>query len=206
MTESLQTTAQYTLFRALDVTAVATFQRSVTAAPQPSFTDIFIRACALALREHPVVNARIEGDRLIERTAIDIGFAVAIEEGVLAPIVRAADTLSLAEISIRTRELAQQCRERRITTADLEGAGFGITSLGGQGIDAFTPILNPPEAGILGIGRTREQAVRYGEGLGWRTELIASLTLDHRVVDGAQGAAFLATIADLLADPRRLLG
>lgn len=88
--------------------------------------------------------------------------------------------------------------------AELEGGGFSISSLGGQGIDAFTPILNPPEAAILGIGRTSERPVRYGDGLGWRTELTASLTIDHRIVDGAPGAAFLATVADLITEAQRV--
>jgi len=206
MVESLQTTAQLTLFRSIDVTAADAVRRSIAKPVRPSFTDIFLRACALALREHPQVNSWIDGDRLIRRETIDIGFAVAVDGGLLVPVVRKVDRLSIEQIATSTRGLAQQARERRIDGAALEGGGFSVSSLGGQGIDAFTPVLNPPEAAILGLGRTSEKPLRYGSGLAWRTELTASLTIDHRIVDGAPGAAFLQTIADIVSDSDRLFG
>ena len=206
MVESLQTTAQLTLFRSIDVTAADAVRRSIAKPVRPSFTDIFLRACALALREHPQVNSWIDGDRLIQRATIDIGFAVAVEGGLLVPVVKDVDALGIHEIAARTRELARQARDRRIDAAALEGGGFSVSSLGGQGIDAFTPVLNPPEAAILGLGRTSEKPLRYGSGVAWRTELTASLTIDHRIVDGAPGAAFLQTLADIVAGPDRLFG
>jgi len=206
MVESLQTTAQLTLFRSIDVTAADAVRRSIAKPVRPSFTDIFLRACALALREHPRVNSWIDDDRIIQRDTIDIGFAVAVEGGLFVPVVRNVDTLSIEQIANRTRALAEQARESRIDAAALEGGGFSVSSLGGQGIDAFTPVLNPPEAAILGLGRTSDKPMRYGSGLAWRTELTASLTIDHRIVDGAPGAAFLQTIADIVGDSDRLFG
>ncbi|HUA44534.1 MAG TPA: dihydrolipoamide acetyltransferase family protein [Solirubrobacteraceae bacterium] len=206
MVESLQTTAQLTLIRSIDVTAADAVRRSIAKPVRPSFTDIFLRACSLALREHPQVNSWIDGDRLIRRETIDIGFAVAVDGGLLVPVVSNVDTLSIEQIATSTRALAQQARERRIDAGALEGGGFSVSSLGGQGIDAFTPVLNPPEAAILGLGRTSEKPIRYGSGLAWRTELTASLTIDHRIVDGAPGAAFLQTIADIVSDSDRLFG
>lgn len=203
MHESLQGSAQLTLVSTADVSEF-TARRSGWDEPRPSFTDAVIRACALALRDHPGVNARLEDDSIVEVGEVNVGMAVAVEGGLVVPIVRGADRLPLGELAGVTRDLAERARTGRLAMDDLEGGTFTVTSLGGQGIDAFTPVLNAPESAILGVGRSRPRAVPDGDGVAWRQEMTLSLTIDHRVIDGYPGALFLARVAELLAQPADL--
>lgn len=206
MHASLLNTAQLTLTTTVDVTAFAHLRSTVGAgARRPRYVDAVIRAVALALRDHPRLSARLDGDRIIQGERIDIGMAVAVEDGLLVPVVKEADTLGLPELSEATRNLAQRARDGGLSAQQLEGGTFSVTSLGGQGIDMFTPILNPPQSAILGIGRSREVPIRYGEGIAWRQQMTLSLTHDHRVVDGYPAALFLQHVVSLLEEPRRLL-
>lgn len=204
MHESLQGSAQLTLVSTADVTELTALRSRWEGELRPTFTDAVIRASALALREHPGVNARLEDETIVHAGQVNIGMAVALEGGLVVPVVRGADELPLAELATVTRDLAERSRTGRLGMDDLEGGTFTVTSLGGQGIDAFTPVLNPPESAILGVGRSRPLAVPDSGGVAWRQEMTLSLTIDHRVVDGYPGALFLARVAALLAQPSGL--
>ena len=204
MLSSLQTTAQFTITTTADVTDVVAYRASITG-PKPSFTDFVVRACALALRDHPDVNVRFEDGRIVPVDDVNVGVAVAVDGGLMVPVVHGADRLGLAELAERTRDLAERARDGGLTADELSDGTFTVTSLGGQGIDAFTPILSPPESAILGVGRTKDAPTRYDDQVVWRQEMTLSLTLDHRAVDGYPGALFLARVVELLARPRSLV-
>ena len=205
MHESLQGSAQLTIVSTAEVGAFALLRKEWTGEPRPSYTDAVIRACALALKDHPGINARLDDDAIVQVGEVNIGMAVAVEGGLVVPVVRGADALGLAELAGVTRDLAERARTGGLAMADLEGGTFTVTSLGGQGVDAFTPVLNAPESAILGVGRTRPRAVPADDGDGggvrWAQEMTLSLTIDHRVVDGYPGALFLARVVELLGEP-----
>lgn len=206
MSASLRETAQLTLTTTVDVTDFAQLRETIGGgARKPGYVDAVIRACALALREHSGVNARIEGDTLVRDPQVNIGMAVALDDGLVVPVIRDADALGLADLGTRVRELAEGARSGGLGPDAYNGGTFTVTSLGGQGIDSFTPILNPPESAILGIGRSREVPVRFGSGFAWRQEMTLSLTIDHRVIDGYPGALFLEDVVRRLERPRELL-
>jgi pyruvate dehydrogenase E2 component (dihydrolipoamide acetyltransferase) len=205
MTASLQSSAQLTLVTTVDVTELVE-HRAGLPAPRPTYVDYVVKAAALALREHPGVNATVEDDRIRLLDGVHIGVATALPDGLIVPVVRDADAVSLADVARRSAELVEKVRSGRFGTEDVTGSTFTVTSLGGQGIDAFTPIINPPEVAILGVGRIVDQPVPAGDdGLAWRKVVTLSLTIDHRAVDGAPGAAFLETVGEFLASPDMLV-
>ncbi|MGI9622368.1 MAG: 2-oxo acid dehydrogenase subunit E2, partial [Acidimicrobiales bacterium] len=166
--------------------------------------DFVVRAAAMALRQHPFLNAVLERDEIRLLGDVHIGVATALDDGLVVPVVRFADQLKLADIAAESARLAKNVRSGSFSAEDVSGSTFTVTSLGGQGVDAFTPILNPPEVAILGVGRIAEKAVRHGNGVGWRQEMTLSLTIDHCVIDGSPGAEFLGTVCELLAWPPAL--
>jgi pyruvate dehydrogenase E2 component (dihydrolipoamide acetyltransferase) len=204
MHASLRDMAQLTLTSTAEVTDLVAYRDGWPDEPRPSYTDLVARAAALALRRHPMLNATIEGDHIRLLPEIHIGLATAVEEGLLVPVVRNADEKSVHQIAAESARLVERVRSGEFGVDQVSGGTFTVTSLGGQGIDAFTPIINPPEVAILGIGRIVEQPVRDGDHLVWRKVMTLSLTIDHRVVDGSPGAAFLATVVALLGDPSQL--
>jgi pyruvate/2-oxoglutarate dehydrogenase complex dihydrolipoamide acyltransferase (E2) component len=171
----------------------------------PSLNDFVVRAAALALRKHPILNATITGREIHLLRRIHMGMAVAVPGGLMVPVIRDADTLSIFELARATRELAESCRTGSISLDALEGGSFAVTSLGTYGVDFFTPVINPGNVGILGVGRLRDSG-RWDEERFVKTQVLTlSLTFDHRAVDGAPAAEFLQTIAELLARPLVLL-
>jgi pyruvate dehydrogenase E2 component (dihydrolipoamide acetyltransferase) len=204
---SLAETAQLTLTAEADVTELAAeLERLETAwGRRASYVEAAVRAAALALRDHPRVAARWTQAGLAPAESIDIGIAVALDEGLVVPVVRAADTKDLEELSSEIAQLAGRARAGQLEPADTEGGVFSVTNLGAYRIDAFTPLLNPPQTAILGLGRARERpAVREGAVVP-RTLVVLSLTFDHRVIDGAPAGAFLEQVVGLLEDPVRLV-
>jgi pyruvate/2-oxoglutarate dehydrogenase complex dihydrolipoamide acyltransferase (E2) component len=174
----------------------------------PTYTDLVARAAAIALRAHPLLNARIVDDAIEVLPDIHIGIAIALDGGLVVPAVRHADRIDLAQFAADSSELVERARANRLTMHDLEGATFSVTALGSYGIDFFTPVINPPNVAILGVGRIRDTVVWAGERQNEprRAQLITlSLTFDHRAVDGAPAAAFLGTVGELLERPLRLL-
>jgi pyruvate dehydrogenase E2 component (dihydrolipoamide acetyltransferase) len=171
----------------------------------PSLNDFIVRAASLALRKHPILNSTIVDKEIHLLSHIHMGMAVAVPGGLMVPVIRDADTLSIFELARITRELAEDCRAGSISLDTLEGGTFAVTSLGTYGVDMFTPVINPGNVGILGVGRLREGGKWEGERFVKTQVLTLSLTFDHRVVDGAPAAEFLQTVNELLARPLVLL-
>jgi pyruvate dehydrogenase E2 component (dihydrolipoyllysine-residue acetyltransferase) len=204
MQQSLHTSAQVTLVTEVDVSVLVQLREELKAESGLTYTDLIVKAVALALKEHPRVNAWIEGESLHLVQDIHIGVAVALDEGLIVPVVRNADRKSLREIAQETARLAQSAREGSLAREEVTGSTFSVSNLGMYGIDAFTPIINLPEIAILGIGRINEKLVRVSRGAEWHHVMTLSLTFDHRAIDGAPAAAFLQTIGKHLEDPAGL--
>ena len=204
MTESLHTMAQATLNIEVDVTEMLRLRKQAFPRSAPTPADVVIKAVALALKAHPQLNAILLGDEIELIQDIHIGIAVQLEAGLLVPVIRNADQRTVAEIAQETRRLTQAARTGTLTVDDATGSTFTVTDLGVHGIDFFVPIINPPEAAILGIGRIIKKPVVARNELATRSMLILCLTFDHRVVDGAPAAAFLRTVSRLLTKPHKL--
>jgi pyruvate dehydrogenase E2 component (dihydrolipoamide acetyltransferase) len=170
-----------------------------------SLNDIIIKVAAIALRQHPRVNASFHEKSLRYYERADIGVAVAIEDGLITPVVRGAETKSFGQISREVRELAERARSRKLKPEEYTGATFSISNLGMFGIDEFTAVINPPEAAILAVGAaTPKPVVRDGE-IVVRQMMRVTMSCDHRVIDGATGAQFLQTFKRILENPLLLL-
>lgn len=170
-----------------------------------SFNDIIIKATALALTRHPACNAWFQEDHIRRWRDVHIGMAVAIEDGLITPVIRHADRRSLAEIGAAARELAERARSRRLKPEEYTGATFSISNLGMFGIDQFTAVINPPEAAILAVGSITPKPVALEGQMTVRRRLRLTLSCDHRVIDGATGAAFLQTLTGMLENPLAML-
>jgi pyruvate dehydrogenase E2 component (dihydrolipoamide acetyltransferase) len=170
-----------------------------------SFNDMIVKATALSLKQHPKVNSSWMGDFIRENHHVNIGIAVAVDEGLLVPVLRFADGLSLSQISGNVKEFAKKAKDKKLQPADWEGSTFTISNLGMFGIDQFTAIINPPDACILAVGGiAQEPIVKNGQVVPGNV-MNVTLSCDHRVVDGATGAAFLQTLKSLLEEPLRML-
>ena len=170
-----------------------------------SFNDLVVKASAVALRQHPVVNSSWLGDRIRQNKVINIGVAVAVDEGLLVPVIRNADGKGLSQIATEVKELAGKAKSKKLQPAEWEGSTFTISNLGMFGIDEFTAIINTPDACILAVGGIKQTAVVKDGQLAIGNLMKVTLSCDHRVVDGATGAAFLQTLKALLEDPMRML-
>ena len=170
-----------------------------------SVTDLLIRACAVALRAHPQVNSSWGGDHILRHREINIGCAVALPDGLIVPVIRAADRKSVSEIAAQAHTLTDRARSGKLAPEEFTGGTFTLSNLGMFGIDHFTAVINPPEAAILAVGAARQEAaVRDGQVVA-ATTMKLTLSVDHRVLDGATGAAFLRDLAVLLEQPLRIL-
>lgn len=204
MHQSLQGSAQLTITSEVDVSELIDRRHAVRQEFGVTYTDFIVQACAHALRQHPRMNATLEDGTLHLNRGIHVGLAVALDEGLIVPVVRDADRKSLKEIAGEAKTLAEKARAGRLTLEDVSGGTFTVSNLGMYGVDAFTPILNTPQTGILGVGRIVEKpALSRGE-IAKRSTMVLSLTFDHRVIDGAPAGAFLQTVADLLAHGNRI--
>jgi pyruvate dehydrogenase E2 component (dihydrolipoamide acetyltransferase) len=170
-----------------------------------SFNDIVIKAVALALAEHPEVNAHWLNDKIRQFNRIHVAMAVAVEDGLITPVLFDADRLSLWEISEKARDLARRARERKLMPEEYTGSTFSVSNLGMFGIDQFTAIINPPEAGILAIGGVEEKPVVVDGALEVRQRMRVTMSCDHRVIDGAMGARFLQTVRRYIENPLSLI-
>ncbi len=170
-----------------------------------SYNDIVLKATALALRQHPACNAWWQDDRIRYWNEVHVSVAVAIEDGLITPVVRHADQKSLREIAVEVRDLAGRARERRLKPEEYSGGTFSVSNLGMFEIDQFTAIINPPEAGILAVGSIAEKPVVHGGAVVPRKRMRVTMSCDHRVIDGATGAAFLRTFKHMLENPLALV-
>jgi pyruvate dehydrogenase E2 component (dihydrolipoamide acetyltransferase) len=168
---------------------------------RPSYNDILIKVCAAALMRHRDVNARFAEDAIELLPSADIGIAVAIPNGLIVPILRAAEVKSIEQIAAESRELVTRTREGKLRQEDLEGGSFTISNLGMYGIEQFTAVLNPPQAAILAVGALEERVVvRHGE-FEARPLMTMTMSCDHRSLDGATASEFLRTVKDFLEEP-----
>jgi pyruvate dehydrogenase E2 component (dihydrolipoamide acetyltransferase) len=170
-----------------------------------TYTDLLVKVVAAALRRHPRLNASWQNDALILYPDINIGLAVAVEDGLVVPVLHRADTLGLRQLAARRAQLVAQAHAGRLAPADLSGGTFTISNLGMYGVDAFSAIVNPPQAAILAVSRIAERVVPLHGQPAVQPILTLSLSCDHRAVDGARAAQFLQTVAELIEHPMRLL-
>ncbi|MET7242292.1 2-oxo acid dehydrogenase subunit E2, partial [Methylobacterium sp. EM32] len=208
LTRNWLTIPHVTNFDHADVTETEALRRELNGAGRPgahkvTMVAILIKAAAVALRAYPRFNAALDGDALILKDSIHVGFAVDTPRGLLVPVVRDCDRKGLVEIAQEMGELAEQARSGTLPPAAMQGGGFSVSSLGGIGGDGFTPIINAPEVAILGAARSRIEPVWDGSTFQPRLILPLSLSWDHRAVDGAAAARFLSHLAAVLTDLRR---
>ncbi len=188
--------------------ALMTGQRDSGAGGQElkvSFNDIIIKAVAMALRQHPDCNAWWQDDHIRYWNEVHVSMAVAVQEGLITPVIRHTDQKTLREIAAETRDLAARARDRRLKPDEYTGGTFSVSNLGMLDIDEFTAIINPPEAGILAVGRLAQKPIAHEGGVALRRRMRLTMSCDHRVIDGAIGAEFLKTLKRMLENPLALV-
>ncbi len=207
LAESKFSAPHFYLTMAIDMDAAVASRARIneTSPVKISFNDFVLKACAIALRQHPAVNSSWLGDKIRINHHINIGVAVAVDEGLLVPVVRFADNKSLSQIATEVKTFAQKARDKKLQPQDWEGSTFTISNLGMFGIDEFTAIINPPDACILAIGGIAKVPVVKNGQIVPGNVMKVTLSCDHRVVDGAKGSAFLQTLKELLEEPLRML-
>jgi pyruvate dehydrogenase E2 component (dihydrolipoamide acetyltransferase) len=206
LAESKFTAPHFYLKLAVNMDKIMAYRQELNALSpvKISFNDLVVKAVAMALRQHPAINSSWLGDVIRFNKHINIGVAVAVDEGLLVPVLRHADQLSLSQIATTTRELAQQAKDRKLQPADMQGNTFTISNLGMFDIDEFTAIINPPDSCILAVGKINEEVAVVNGEIKIVNRLKLTLSCDHRVVDGATGAKFLQSLKALLEEPIRM--
>lgn len=210
MAEAKSTVPEFVLQRDVDIEAAAALREGLKAAGEPdqsvpSFNDMVLKACALALRARPDANAGFRDGHVERYSRVNVGFAVAAPGALVVPVVGDADQLSLGAITARSRELSARVRERTVTPAELEGATFTVSNLGMYGIGWFIPVINPPQSAILGVGAIEQRPVAHEGSVALSKRMTVTLVCDHRVIYGAEAAELLALICKNLELPLRLL-
>ena len=210
MYQSLQATAQLTIEMEVCMDDAIKLRTALldeweSSAISVTYTDLVVAACVKSLQDHPTMNATLIEGAIRSNASVHIGIAVALDEGLIVPVLHDAEGKSLKELAVEAVDLAERARSGKLTLDDVNGGTFTVTSLGMYGVDTFTPILNAPQTGILGIGRIYD-GVRWVEERATRTQCLRlSLTWDHRVIDGAPAAEFLRDVKSHLESPYRLI-
>ncbi|MEM2896531.1 MAG: dihydrolipoamide acetyltransferase family protein [Candidatus Bathyarchaeia archaeon] len=211
LSKSMRTTAHITEMIEIDVSQLVHLYKNVfpeiekSQGIKPSYTDVIIMAVAKALKEHPYLNSMLDGEEIKLYEDINIGIAVALEEGLMVPVIRNADRKSLIEISLLTKDLVERARSGNLSMDETLNGTFTITNLGMYGVEFFTPIINPPETAILGVGAIKQKPVIENGEISFKEFMYLCLSFDHRVIDGAGAAKFLQTLKRLLENPYLLL-
>ena len=207
LSESLFTAPHFYITMSIDMDAAVAARAKINevAPVKISFNDMVVKATALSLKQHPKINSSWLGDTIRTNHHVNIGIAVAVDEGLLVPVVRFADTKSLSEIGVTVKGFAQKAKDKKLQPSDWEGSTFTISNLGMFGVDEFTAIINPPDACILAVGGIAQVPVVKNGQVVPGNVMKVTLSCDHRVVDGAAGAAFLQTLKSLLEEPLRML-
>jgi pyruvate dehydrogenase E2 component (dihydrolipoamide acetyltransferase) len=212
MVHSAFTAPHVTTFHTVEVTATSELIASLRASAKPDAPRIGVltvvaKAVCLALAHHPGLNARWDGDagEIVHQHFVDLGIAAATERGLIVPIIRDAERMPLSELAAAIAELTRVARSGKTPPADLAGGTFSLTNIGVFGIDAGTPILPPGQTGILALGAVRRLPWEYRGEIALRDVMTLSLSFDHRIVDGAEGAQFLKAVADVLQEPGRAM-
>jgi pyruvate dehydrogenase E2 component (dihydrolipoamide acetyltransferase) len=207
LSESLFTAPHFYITMSIDMDAAVAARAKINevAPVKISFNDMVVKATALSLKQHPKINSSWLGDSIRTNHHVNIGIAVAVDEGLLVPVVRFADTKTLSEIGVAVKGFAQKAKDKKLQPSDWEGSTFTISNLGMFGVDEFTAIINPPDACILAVGGIAQVPVVKNGQVVPGNVMKVTLSCDHRVVDGAAGAAFLQTLKSLLEEPLRML-
>lgn len=208
LAESIGPVPTFYLTAELDVVRVAEMREAMIELGDQykvSFNDIVLKAAATALQQHPEVNAHWLGDKMRYFNRVHVGMAVAVEDGLITPVIFDADRKGLADISREARELAKRARDRKLKPEEYTGATFSVSNLGMFGIEHFTAIINPPEAAILAVGGVEERVVAVDGAPAIRKRMTVTMSCDHRVIDGATGAKFLQTLRRLIENPLMLV-
>jgi pyruvate dehydrogenase E2 component (dihydrolipoamide acetyltransferase) len=204
LTESIGPIPTFYLTSEVDVTRIAEMRDAMSAQGaefKVSYNDIILKAVATALAQHPEVNAHWLGDRIRQFNRVHVGMAVAIDEGLITPVIFDADRKGLLQIARESRALVERARARRLTPDEYTGSTFSVSNLGMFGIDQFTAIINPPEAGIIAVGAVEDKPVVVNGAVAVRKRLRLTMSCDHRVIDGALGARFLQALRTMLENP-----
>ena len=207
MVESHLTIPQFTLDTQADVTSLFAFRSRINAEAGLAITvnDFVMKATAAALVEAPYMLCSIDGQEIVQHNAVNLGMAVALETGLIVPVIRGADKLTLSVLAAQSAGIVTRARERKLTPDEMTGGTFTVSNLGMYGITSFTPLINPPEGAILGVNAARTEVYLDAGQPKERKLMTLSLSVDHRVIDGAQGALFLQKLVALLENPYRAL-
>ncbi|MDQ0219143.1 2-oxo acid dehydrogenase subunit E2 [Peribacillus cavernae] len=211
MVQSVTTVPHVTLTSEVEMTAAIELRTklldkiSKVTGYRLSYTEIFIKAVAQALKAHKMVNASLNGNTIELHSEVNIGLAVAVPNGLVVPVIRNADTLGLSALTEENKRIVKLARENKLSPENFAGGTFTISNLGMYAVDAFTPIINQPQSAILGIGRIREKVVSNNGSFAARQFVTLSLSFDHRVIDGAPAAEFLTELKNLLENPYELM-
>ena len=201
MTQSKQSAPHFYISMDIDMSAVSEARANLKEKGEaivPSINDFILQSCARALKSFPSVNSSFTEQGIKQHSDINIGVAVALDEGLVVPVIRNADRLSLVELAKQSRELADKAQNKKLFPLDYEGGTFTVSNLGMLGVDSFIAIINPPQCAILAVGRVAPRVVTDGDGIEIRSMMTATLSADHRVVDGAIAARFLHQVKQLL--------
>lgn len=210
-TQSWTTVPHFFLVREVDAGALGEAREKLGASIEksggvrPTHTDLFVALVARVLMRHPLVNSSWTAEGIQSHLEVNIGMAMAVNDGVVAPVIHHAEMLDLGAIAAARRNLTERARAGRLHPADIAGATFTISNLGMYNVDGFTAIINPPQAAILAVGRIAERVVPVGGKPGIRPMMTLTLSIDHRVADGARAAAFLNDLAEAIREPEKLL-
>jgi len=207
MTQSWTTAPQFHLVREVNASRlVAWRERAVKrTGVRVTYTDLLVKLVAAAIGQHPGVNASWQDGRIVRQADINIGLAVAIDDGLTVPVIHHADRLGLAELVTEREALVGRAQAGKLRPTDITGGGFTISNLGMYGVDGFTAIVNPPQAAILAVGRIADRVIALNGQPAVQPMMVLTLSCDHRALDGARGAQFLATLAELVEEPLALL-
>ena len=207
MTASWTSAPHFYLVREVNVSRLVNWRKraSEQSGARITYTDLLVRLVAAALVRHPAANASWANGSITRHAEVNIGLAVAIEDGLVVPVLHRADTLSLAEIAARREDLVSRAQTGKLRPADIQGGSFTISNLGMFGVDAFNAIVNPPQAAILAVGRIADRVVAVDGHPAVQPTMVLTLSCDHRALDGARGAQFLGALADLIEEPLALL-
>jgi pyruvate dehydrogenase E2 component (dihydrolipoamide acetyltransferase) len=207
MTASWTTAPHFYLVREVTVSRLVSWREKASkqTGARITYTDLLVKLVAAALSRHPGVNASWKDGAIVRNADINIGLAVAIDAGLVVPIIHRADTLSLADIAARREDMVSRGQAGKLRPADIQGGGFTISNLGMYGVDAFNAIVNPPQAAILAVGRIADRVVALNGQPAVQPTMMLTLSCDHRALDGARGAQFLGALADLIEEPLALL-
>jgi pyruvate dehydrogenase E2 component (dihydrolipoamide acetyltransferase) len=207
MLTSLRSTAPVTLTTSADATNLVSLRNQFKAVASgadevvPGYTDFLVKLAASALERHPTLNSQWAGGQLVVPRSIHIGIAVDTDAGLLVPVIRDAARLTLRQVAMSSRDLAERARRGQLRAEEMQGGTFTVTNLGAFGVEAFTPIINYPQCSILGVGRIQRQPLAVGDRIVACDRVTLSLTFDHRIVDGGPAARFLQTLCRLVENP-----